>query len=863
MQVFSQRMAARGGCPLPLSYYLQQDVSPVTATPEISSSVDPFTTRIGGRTLHEALRHDDGFPSIVAFLLGGVDVNVRDKNGATPLHIAVARVESNRDEEDGYPLVPDCPNQLIIAFLIDNGADINGRNAAGETPLMIAAATRNIHALRLLLLRGADPLRRDDLGHTILHHAARLPSVLETLHVWIDDLPLRAAQESLLHTVCRQGLDANFAALFFIEQLEMNVNAREGDSSTSITTTANTPTTTTVTATARNTISPPRVDDVGNGSAPYLHNSSSSVAVMINDGYTPLHCAVLSGDPALVRTLLLKGAKADKPDAAGVTPIQLAEECARSMRSTKISFRRFGTLLHSLRKYSTFSKNSNPAKIYAMLKAFNGESSSSRREAILQRDAARETLLWNLNTFNDVILLAEAAVLPHVFIVLCAGITVRFWILSIVLIISLSWCIGFNQKDAKRSNARPLRSAGFFLGYTWVLTFSCIYQERRGQTQITSVIAAILNSLIFTCGVSSVVCALGVMLKSPGTVDSTAAQRLGIYKTIFHSKGVPPEDVQQSIDINCMVKKPLRAQRCRHLGRVVLRFDHYCTWLSSTIGGGNHRVYLWFLIFYTAFLGGWMCRFFLLSSPFGDYTASSSGLITIASSGVKQVLQRFVDIYVTLVLPLFFVFFSFILLQQLVYIGRGVTSYDVSHPSECPWCFLLGSRTYSLFDAGFRENMRGFFLMRENLLASRYRMPEMNARLQRLAKEYQTLQFSPCQPGGHCHSHTHEGHGHFHDDHPAMNQKMQNQEQFVSPLNRGNDNFSAPTISTASTVVAASPEVETAAGRLFQLMVHQNSADVSAGKELQGNFSAADWEQVVTKAQTMFGFFKSTLKRGN
>ncbi|MGC9105409.1 MAG: ankyrin repeat domain-containing protein [Thermoprotei archaeon] len=49
------------------------------------------------------------------------DVNIRDKDGNTPLHLAAWY---------GY--------LDIVKFLVEHGADVNARNAEGNTPLHLA-----------------------------------------------------------------------------------------------------------------------------------------------------------------------------------------------------------------------------------------------------------------------------------------------------------------------------------------------------------------------------------------------------------------------------------------------------------------------------------------------------------------------------------------------------------------------------------------------------------------------------------------------------------------------------------------------------------------------------------------------------
>ncbi len=81
----------------------------------------------------------------------GHPVTLKDKHGATPLHM-VANVE-------------------IMRFLLDRGADVSARDANEETPLMRASRRGNAEQVELLLTKGADVNARDKDGSTVLDHA--------------------------------------------------------------------------------------------------------------------------------------------------------------------------------------------------------------------------------------------------------------------------------------------------------------------------------------------------------------------------------------------------------------------------------------------------------------------------------------------------------------------------------------------------------------------------------------------------------------------------------------------------------------------------------------------------------------------
>lgn len=87
----------------------------------------------------------------------GANPNVRDRNGTTPLQIAV-----RLGHVDG------------VEALINGGAQVDISDSQGETPLMTAVHQRNVELVRTLLEEGADPDVNDNTGRSARDHMERM-----------------------------------------------------------------------------------------------------------------------------------------------------------------------------------------------------------------------------------------------------------------------------------------------------------------------------------------------------------------------------------------------------------------------------------------------------------------------------------------------------------------------------------------------------------------------------------------------------------------------------------------------------------------------------------------------------------------
>ena len=137
--------------------------------------------------LDAAVSGDTG--AVVALLQDGIDVDVGDEQGFSPLmlaarqgHVATmkvlveagAAVDLRRGGSDEWPPLMNALHKQrsgAALALLEWGADPNARGDSGFSALMMASGTGDLEVVEALLQSGADPRARLFLGFTALDYA--------------------------------------------------------------------------------------------------------------------------------------------------------------------------------------------------------------------------------------------------------------------------------------------------------------------------------------------------------------------------------------------------------------------------------------------------------------------------------------------------------------------------------------------------------------------------------------------------------------------------------------------------------------------------------------------------------------------
>jgi len=225
----------------------------------------------GQGPLHIAVDHND-LPDVEKLLASGIDVNIRDDNGKTPLYIAceknvdikivekllIAGAKTNiRDKKGVAPLLQAAINRskTLIELLLDHKADIDAKDNNGATPLLFLAQNMQnpnitiwerdvvdaayLDIFQLLLDRGADiNARTRGYGDSLLDYCAkyRYKKIVELLLKRGADInrTVNDGQTVLMSACQTQEINDAIVELLLIAGADKTINVQDKKNQTAL-----------------------------------------------------------------------------------------------------------------------------------------------------------------------------------------------------------------------------------------------------------------------------------------------------------------------------------------------------------------------------------------------------------------------------------------------------------------------------------------------------------------------------------------------------------------------------------------------------------------------------------------------------
>ncbi|MHB9147307.1 MAG: ankyrin repeat domain-containing protein [Candidatus Amoebophilus sp.] len=252
----------------------------------------------------------------------GTDINARNKQGETPLHIAVQAnseetIKLLSEKKAGITITDIYGNsplhyaaiagQLeIVELLIKQwGYDIvTSKNNNNETVLHWAAKGGNPEVVDLLIRQGTNAETKDKSGNSPLHYAAKagqLKVVKLLIKEWCININVKNNNnESALHHAAKKG-HVTVARFLIKKGITIDSQNKHGYNPLSL-----------------------AVENHHAAVTNFLKEKGANIDTVDDEGRTPLHWAALQGHTALIKQLKEQGANIEARDQDGYTPLHLA-----------------------------------------------------------------------------------------------------------------------------------------------------------------------------------------------------------------------------------------------------------------------------------------------------------------------------------------------------------------------------------------------------------------------------------------------------------------------------------------------------------------------------------------------------------
>ena len=268
--------------------------------------------------LHSAEKEGD-VTEMKSTLPRGFSVDSRNTTGRTPLMNAASKgnVQAVKSmiKRGADPSLTDCKGWNMLHFAAEGGdtdiislihthlPNIESKTNEGETPLMVAASSRNLHAVKWFLEKGATVACEDKTGWNTLHHAAQGgdTDILSLIHTRLPNIESRVGEGETPLMVAASSRNLHAVKWF----LEKGATVACEDK------------------TGRNTLHH-AAQGGDTDIISLIHTHLPNIESKTGEGHTPLMVAALAGKLHAVKWFLEKGATVACEDKLGWSPLHHA-----------------------------------------------------------------------------------------------------------------------------------------------------------------------------------------------------------------------------------------------------------------------------------------------------------------------------------------------------------------------------------------------------------------------------------------------------------------------------------------------------------------------------------------------------------
>lgn len=237
-----------------------------------------------------------------------------------------------------------------------------------------------------------------------------------------------------------------------------------------------------------------------------------------------------------------------------------------------------------------------------------------------------------------------------------------------------------------------LLSSIFWIFVTW---FTLFFPHRAGSPFYFAFLLSIIGFLYFF---------YKTWATDPGFTKSSEEERKTNIITLAETGCLD----FRTFCTSCLIRKPLRSLHCHVCNSCVARYDQHCLWTGRCIGFGNHRYYIFFLLFLSIVCDWIIYESFIYWSNHCATTFREDGLWTYLNQIVAC--SPWV-LYIFMLAAFHFSWSTFLLLNQLFQIAfLGLTSHErtslLKQSRHMKQTLSLRRTPYNL---GFTQNLADFF----------------------------------------------------------------------------------------------------------------------------------------------------------